>query len=231
VKFNVYFSDGISRRLVVFARAPRRGEVKTRLAEAVPDAAEFYAAMLRDVLRLAEICAAQCNARASVFYTPHDAFDDREDSMRHFWQGEKQPQGEGDLGARMLRCLNEVSSTHIVLIGSDSPDLPPEYLNRAFEKLCDHDLVFGPARDGGFYLIGASRKVPDEIFQNVAWSSPQTLEQVLNNVQKLQLRAAQLLPWDDVDTPRDLRQLNTRLQNDPQRAPHCARWMRENLGL
>lgn len=233
MKFDVCFKNDVFRHLAVFARAPRPGLVKTRLAPLLKNrCAAFYAAMLRDVLQNAEIAAQNSGAQMSVFYMPDEAFDAGGYSLNHFWNGAKYPQSAGDIGVRMLHCfhaLQKQSSTHIVLIGSDSPDLPPEYLIQAFKLLEKNDLVFGPAQDGGFYLLGASRTLPDEIFQDVRWSCSQTLEQVLQNAQLLKWSVSLLPQWHDVDTPDDLHGLSTRLKSHPQNALHSARWLRENF--
>jgi hypothetical protein len=103
-------------------------------------------------------------------------------------------------------------------------------------KIVERQLVLGPAHDGGFYLIGVSGPVPDALFDDVAWSTPHTLKNIIANADQLQLYhfTHRSLEWDDVDTPHDLQRLIQRLRGDlrhaPTHAPKTAHWLRsENL--
>lgn len=179
-----------------------------------------------------------------VAFTPDDAFEPGPDSLSPFWSGARMAQCPGDIGTRMLDCIarlqqgnddaqgndDEQGGAQVVLIGSDAPDLPVSYISRAFEELERgevgftfgsektrmRDLVFGPALDGGFYLIGAVKPVPREIFQDVEWSSPQTLEQVKANARRLNLRLAMLPQHGDLDTLADLHRFIQKRQCDGQ---------------
>ena len=93
-----------------------------------------------------------------------------------------------------------------MLIGSDSPSLPPPYISNAFEALSDVDIVLGPSVDGGYYLVGMNRDVT-EIFTGIDWSMPQVLRQTLDIMHRQNIRYHLLPPWYDVDTLDDLQML------------------------
>ena len=210
--------------ILVFARAPEPGKVKTRLAAHIgPEAAaRFYAAMLKDTLVVAQNAAGNCEAEVVVCYTPDDAFAPGEHSLAHFWHGAKLPQMGADLGEKMRLAIGNrlvQGVERVLIIGSDMPDLEANVLQRAFEKLTNHDLVFGPAQDGGFYLIGARSFLPDDIFEGVLWSHDSTLQRVLDNAQKLNLTVAFLPQGADVDEWSDVQKLAS-VEKLQQKAPH-----------
>ncbi len=197
----------MSKGLIIFAREPLPGRVKTRLARAVGDhvAAALYSAMLADVLGQA---AATPDIRPLLFWdyngTGIPAGPDVP-PMESFGQ-------EGaTLGHRMANAFDHAfgSGCRICcIIGSDSPDLPPEYIRQAFELL-EHDAcdtVFGPAEDGGYYLLGLRRTWP-ELFDGIAWGTPQVLAASLERAHGLGLRTSLLPPWYDIDTQTDLARL------------------------
>lgn len=214
--------------LAIFARAPIPGAVKTRLAAAIgaEAAALLYAAMLQDCLTLAQHIVPE---NVVVCFSPSDAFaTDDEYSLAGFWSGARLPQCSGDLGDRLSNCfgqLQQSGAAKIVVLGSDAPDLPPEYLSRALALLDAHDLVLGPAHDGGFYLLGA-RSLPQGLFENVPWSSESTLAAVLENAARSEAGVALLEPWRDVDEIEDLRALGERLISGRSTAPQTARVLR-----
>ncbi len=213
--------------LAIFARAPEVGKVKTRLAKTLGDeaAVELYGAMLGDVLTGAQNVASQMNnTQVVVFYTPEDAFARAENSLRLFWNGANFPQSDGDLGEKLFGCFDQLRKSgarKIVVIGSDAPDLPMRFLVQAFAELESHDLIFGPAQDGGFYLMGASCEVPHQMFNGVHWSNLRTLNDVLKNVKSASVK---ILPmWRDVDDEDDFRALRERLKTGASAAPQTYR--------
>ena len=228
-------NGGFAQNVVaVFARAPRVGEVKTRLAKSVGEAyaRDIYAAMLREVFASAQRVASQiADGEVVVFYTPqnafsHDAFARDENSLSGLWNGARYPQSDGDLGMRLHDCfeyLRANGAQNIVAIGSDAPDLPLDYLVQAFDELSRRDWVFGPTGDGGFYLMGASCALTLEVFCDVRWSSENTLQDVLSNADNLSLSRSSLRLWHDVDTIDDLHALHRRLQIGKGVAPHTHR--------
>jgi rSAM/selenodomain-associated transferase 1 len=195
------------RLVVVFARAPRPGTVKTRLAADVGEAEA-----LRIYRELAErTCAAVATLPAVarvVAVTPDDGCDETRRWLGDGWPCV--PQGDGDLGARMGRQLARAVASgarKVVIVGTDCPELDAATMERAFDALDGAEVVFGPALDGGYYLVGvrgeAAGDDPARLFDAVPWSSERTLAANLACVAGLGLRAALLAPLRDVDTAAD----------------------------
>jgi rSAM/selenodomain-associated transferase 1 len=184
-------------RVVVFARAPVLGQVKSRLAAEIGAAAalDFYRAILT---RLVERLSGAKNWRTVVAVTPDEA---AADPFFKDLQLETAPQGGGDLGHRMARFLELASpDAPVVIVGSDVPDLHPEHVCSALEALKTHELVLGPCPDGGYWLIGANRPPGRDLFRNVRWSSPHARADTLANAQA----PVALLDWlEDVDEAAD----------------------------
>lgn len=162
--------------LVVFAKAPVVGQVKTRLAAAVgaEAALQFYQDTLQAVTaRLRD---------AALWHIEIAVTPDGTASDDLLWPRgiPRRPQGDGDIGARMARVLLGARLDRpIVIVGSDIPALQPRHVERACHELRRHDLVFGPARDGGFWLLGARRPLPPGLFHGVRWSTEYALVDVL----------------------------------------------------
>jgi uncharacterized protein len=167
-------------RVLIFAKAPIHGSVKTRLAAAIgPDAAlAFYRRTLwQTVARLA----ANADWQLSLAVTP-DATTGRDDLWPE--RVERCPQGDGDLGDRMGRFLATATAARpVIIVGSDIPALEPEHVARAIAALASASLVFGPAADGGYWLIGANRPPPAGLFANVRWSTEHALADTLDGAQ------------------------------------------------
>lgn len=185
--------------LCVFARRPEKGRVKTRLAAEAGEAAALEA--YRECLRATSALCAQAAPRGGarglfVFGTPDGC---AVDMAAYFprWAA-FMDQGDGDLGERMLRAFRRVAPA--VLIGTDSPDLPLAHVEQAFRDLETHDVVLGPAEDGGYVLIGM-REAREALFRGVPWSSPDTLKATLDRAKGL--KVSLLPPWYDVDTRAD----------------------------
>lgn len=195
-------------QLGLFAKWPHAGLVKTRLATALgtTSATRIADAFLRDALiRFRGIA-----ERQVIVFAPDEDRELFRDLAGGTWDLE--PQGPGDLGERLqrffTRCFTRVGDSAIAL-GTDSPTLPVEFVNRAFDLLPSHDVVLGPATDGGYYLVGLSRPRP-EIFEGIAWSSADVLGQTIDRLGDARLA---LLPvWYDVDTPEDWQMLRGHLR-------------------
>jgi rSAM/selenodomain-associated transferase 2/rSAM/selenodomain-associated transferase 1 len=193
------------RRLVLFARYPEAGRVKTRLIPALgaEGAAALHRRMVLRTLRMAESAARQASAELEI------RFDGGGDGAMKHWLGDGwlcRHQGEGDLGQRMALALDDSfreHSTATVIVGSDCPSLTPEILLAAFEALQSNSVVFGPATDGGYYLVGLTHPVP-ELFQNVAWGTEAVLGQSLDILERNGEKPALLQPLDDLDRPEDV---------------------------
>ncbi len=130
-------------------------------------------------------------------------------------------QPSGNLGQKLAAWFEFgcAADERVVVIGSDSPTLPLEFVERAFDELESADCVIGPALDGGYYLLGLRRTVP-ELFEGIEWSSSRVLEQTLDAARKQNLRVVQLPPWNDVDEYADLMVLRDQLRQ----LPHDAAW-------
>jgi rSAM/selenodomain-associated transferase 1 len=188
-----------ARRLVIMAKRPAMGRVKRRLAREVGRTAaiRFYRSSLsHTILRLAAdprwltVIALDCLADGARLLSRTRAA-----SMR---------QGEGDLGARMQRLFSRIPPGPVVVIGSDIPSIRPAHIARAFRLLGEADAVFGPAEDGGYWLVGLKR-TPRVLapFANVRWSGPHTLADTRANLKGKRVALAARL--SDVDRAEDLR--------------------------
>ena len=169
----------IRRHLVLFARAPQLGSGKQRLARDIGAVAalRFERLMLARLLRR---LGRDRRWRLRLAVTP-----DRAQYRKRLWPSHVliTGQGGGDLGRRMYRAIAACPPGPAVLIGTDIPALAPDHIAEAFRMLGRHDVVFGPAADGGFWLVGARRspRLPP-LFGKVRWSSPYALEDTLANL-------------------------------------------------
>jgi hypothetical protein len=194
----------MSRVLGLFAKRPVAGQVKTRLAAAAsPEwAARVAAAFLHDTVRRL----ARVPARRVLAFAPADAGPDFAALV-----GDRfalVPQGAGDLGRRMAAFVAAQladGAGAVVLVGADSPTLPPAFVEQAFDELERADVVLGPATDGGYYLLGCRRLPP--VFDGLAWGSNRVLADTVARLAGPGWRLALLPPWYDVDTPDDWQML------------------------
>ncbi|MBW4518550.1 MAG: TIGR04283 family arsenosugar biosynthesis glycosyltransferase [Scytolyngbya sp. HA4215-MV1] len=192
-------------RLIIFARYPEPGQAKTRLIPALgaEGAAVLYRQMAEHLLVQVQTLQFAYPACVEVRFAGGNR-----DLMQR-WLGKDlmyTVQGEGDLGDRMARSFQSAFHSgvhHAVTIGTDCPGLNAESMAQAFRALDQHDLVLGPAIDGGYYLIGLRRFIP-ELFQGIAWSTAAVLQQTVAIAQSLNLSIAYLPPLSDVDRPEDL---------------------------
>lgn len=180
----------------VFARVPRLGAVKRRLARDIGARAalRFHRATMLALLR--ELLADQ-RFRTVLAITPDRA------RFRLPVRVDRASQGGGDLGARMHRAMARVPRGRVVIIGSDIPDARASDVRAAFRALGHADAVFGPAEDGGYWLIGVSPRRPAHPFAAVRWSTPHALADTLRNFRGQ--RVAFLHTLRDVDSAADLR--------------------------
>ena len=192
-------------QLAVFVRFPQPGQAKTRLIPALgPEgAAELQHKMTLHTLRSARDLRRLRRTEVTVRYSGGD-----EQAMRSLYGADLglAPQGEGDLGQRLRRITDEAfanGTDALVIIGSDCPELTPAIMQEAFDALRRHDVVLGPASDGGYYLIGLRRPAP-ELFDGIAWGTNAVLTQTLQAASRLGLSTATLGVLNDVDLPADL---------------------------
>ncbi len=220
--------------LVVMARAPIPGRVKTRLQhDLTPEqCAALSLAFLKDAVSL---------AAGLRFYTPFLAYTpgNKRKLFREITPEGMQiiPQISGGLGERMHQLIVTLETegySPVVLIGTDIPTLQPDTLLLAARELKNADLCFGPSRDGGYYLVGMNR--PDgRIFRNIEWSAPGVLAGTMRNAKAAGLSVALLEEYSDIDTFDDLKKLTAsigRTYQPPGKVPpHTAGWLRQNRNI
>lgn len=195
----------MSETLIIFSRYPQPGKTKTRLIPALGagGAAKLQQQMTEHTLNTAKQLLAIRNLRVEVHFTGGSQ------AQMAQWLGrdlEYVAQAAGDLGYRMRSAFErafELGQRKVVIIGIDCPDLDRQILNSAFDALSDRDLILGSAEDGGYYLIGLSKLVP-QLFENIAWGSDRVLKDTTAIAQDLQLNLNYLTTLADVDRPEDL---------------------------
>ena len=185
---------------------PRPGAVKTRLIPALGEsrACELHRALVGHTLGEVERFASQrdVTVEARIANAP-------DETAARAWLGNGpmiRDQGDGDLGARMARAVATAfaeKTEAVVVIGGDCPDLTAAHLEHAFAALQRSDAVIGPAEDGGYYLIGMRRSLP-ELFQSIHWGTSEVLAQTRTVARALRLNVEYLAALGDVDVPADL---------------------------
>jgi hypothetical protein len=191
--------------LIIFTRYPEPGKTKTRLIPVL--GAEGAATLQRKMTEgtLAEAKKLQASYPLSV----EVHFAGGNEQLMQDWLGSSiiyRQQSEGDIGCRMASAFQasfEAGINATVIIGTDCPDLNAQLMAQAFQALHQHDLVLGPAQDGGYYLIGLRRLIP-ELFTGIRWSTAEVLQQTHTIAQKLELAVGFLPLLSDVDRPEDL---------------------------
>ena len=187
----------MNRHLVVFAKAPRMGRVKTRLAKDIGTVAAwgFFRHALAGLLRRLSddsrwntvIAVAPDTAVGSPVWPAHI---------------DQAPQGQGDLGDRMQRTFDLMPHGPVIIVGADIPGIEPKHIADAFDALGSHDAVFGQADDGGYWLVRLKRSPKvRKIFKNVRWSGPHALSDTMANLKGA--KVALLEPLIDVDDGAD----------------------------
>ena len=210
--------------VVVFAKAPVSGRVKTRLCPplSAEGAAELQLACLQDLwLRLGRLR----EVERCLCYDPPDALD-----LFFSWLDGVTvhlPQAGGSLGERLtagFAALFRAGYRAVVAVGADSPDLPLTHVTRALNHLLGgaQDVVIGPAEDGGYVLIGLDRPQPD-LFRNIPWSTDRVADDTRERCRQAGLRLFELPPWYDLDRPSDLHRLRATVACRPDEFPHLSR--------
>jgi len=202
-------------RLLIFAKFPEKGMVKTRLGRVAGEdtAVGLYRCFVRDAIALSQ----KAGYAPSIFFHPPEA---REAMIE--WLGREliYERQEGDsLGERMYAAFRRVfqDCRRAVLIGTDTPDLPPALVEEAFRSLKTRDAVIGPACDGGYYLIGLSSDslLPD-LFHGLPWGSAFVFELTRRIFEEHGLTFGLLPRWRDIDEYDDLEALFERWKDLPQ---------------
>lgn len=191
--------------LIIFTRYPERGKTKTRLIPLLgaEGAARFQRQMTQQTLAQVK----ELKAFRPLSVEVHFAGGNQQ--LMQDWLGSDiiyRQQSEGDLGRRMALAFKDSFSagmTSVVIIGTDCPDLKAQLMVKAFHALEQNDLVLGPALDGGYYLIGQRRLIP-ELFTGISWSTAEVLVQTISIAERLDLAIAFLPLLNDIDRPEDL---------------------------
>ena len=191
--------------LIIFTRYPEPGKSKTRLIPALGSdgAADLHRRMVEYTLYRTKKLRTSSNVSLEIRFEGCN-----EDWIKN-WLGPDLrccPQGDGDIGRRMGRAFAEAFQTgmeRVIIVGTDIPGFTEDLARRALALLRDFDVVFGPARDGGYYLVGLRRPI-HQLFEAIPWGTDQVLQHTLHIAGKLQLRASLLDLLEDVDRPEDL---------------------------
>ena len=191
-------------QLLVFARVPALGRVKTRLAAGVGEPVAL--AIYHELLAITRTAIVEARVPATVWLADTVGQHPTDEEMQHWPNIAARCQPAGDLGTRMTAAFAAAFAAgagRVAIIGTDCPGLRAAHLTQAFALLEAHDVVLGPATDGGYYLLGLGQPQP-ELFQNKAWSTDSVMADTLADAHRLGLRVALLPELRDVDTAADL---------------------------
>ncbi len=214
-----------NRTLVIMAKAPKPGRVKTRLTESLPSSAviALYRCLLEDTLALAK---SLTRVEVAVMCPEPD-----QDELSHLVGNTVQvvaQKGEG-LAAGLtsvFRHFTAAGHQHVIAFNSDSPHLAPSILENAFEILVTHDVVVGPTHDGGYYLVGA-KAAHASLFEADGMGTGSALDRLLTRTRALELATGFTEPFYDIDIANDLILLARELRLAPAKAPRTAGWCGE----
>jgi len=220
-------SSGSDRVLVIMAKAPRPGAVKTRLVPSLSPAAvtAFYCCLLEDTLALARSLKLT-DVEVAIMCPASDV-----NELAQLAGNEASivaQNGEG-LAAGLTSVFAHFAEDHqrrVIAFNSDSPHLPRSVLEDAFETLAAEDVVVGPTHDGGYYLVGAKASHPT-LFAGDGMGTSSALERLLSRARALELSVGFADPFYDIDVTDDLTRLAAELRLAPARAPRTAAWLRE----
>jgi uncharacterized protein len=240
-------SSGSDRVLVIMAKAPRRGAVKTRLASSLSPAAviAFYRCLLDDTLELAwslkvsgvdvaimcpetdvnELAQLVGNDASVVAQKGEGLAAALTSVFAHFAPDDQSEDYRSEDHQRKDR-QRDAHRRRVIAFNADSPHLPRSVLEAAFETLAAHDVVVGPTHDGGYYLVGAKASHPT-LFANDGMGTNNALERLLSHARALELSVGLAEPFYDIDVADDLTRLAAELRLAPARAPRTAQWLKE----
>jgi|SRR6516162_627084 len=214
-----------NRTLVIMAKAPKAGRVKTRLSQSLPSLAvtALYRCLLGDTVELAKSLR---SVKVAVM-CPQSDRGELADLLGNTVPIVAQ-NGEG-LAAGLTSVFGQFTAAgrqHVIAFNSDSPHLAPSVLERAFEILATHDVVVGPTHDGGYYLVGAKAAYPS-LFEGDGMGTGNALDRLLTRLKVLELTIGCTEPFYDIDVADDLILLARELQLAPGKAPRTATWFHE----
>ncbi len=189
----------MSSALIIFIKNPKLGNVKTRLASTVGKSNALH--IYKQLLKYTHAMSLVVNAERFLFYDDIIAQGDE-------WENKfftKQIQLGNDLGEKMNNAFYQtlLKFKKAVIIGSDCFDLSASVINEAFQLLENNDVVIGPAKDGGYYLLGM-KELHQTLFKNISWSTPEVLEQTITICKKQELSYCLLPTLSDIDVEDDL---------------------------
>ena len=218
-------SSRSDRVLVIMAKAPRPGRVKTRLGPSLSPAAvtAFYCCLLDDTLALAR---SLDDVEVAIMCPSSDV---NELAQLAGGQASVVPQkGEGLAAglASVFAHFTQARPRRTIAFNSDSPHLPRSVLEDAFETLAAHDVVVGPTHDGGYYLVGAKTSHPS-LFAHDGMGTSSALERLISQARALELSVGFADAFYDIDVADDLARLAAELRLEPHRAPRTAGWLKE----
>lgn len=183
--------------VIVFVKNIKLGKVKTRLAKTIGNQGAFE--VYSELVQVTENATKELKVDKRIYFS--DAVVDTK------WKNDFKTTQKGvDLGERMKNAFKkgfEDGYERIVLIGSDLPDITANHINKGLDALKQNEIVFGPAEDGGYYLIGLS-KMHNFVFDNKPWSKTNLLSETLNELEEKQVTFTTLEPLNDIDTYEDL---------------------------
>jgi len=197
----------IKSALIVFAREPKDGKVKTRLAKDLPvsTVTRLYKAFVKDVLSIA--LKAKCDQRFIYYVGNGSSIPFLRQFENHF---HLRRQTGNDLGERMYRAFcycKKKKFNRIVIVGTDCLTLTEKDINKAFQKLENHDCVLGSSKDGGYYLI-ALKSPHWKLFEGIDWSTKSVLKQTLRGARQLRKKTFLLKSREDIDNTIHLRRFS-----------------------
>jgi len=218
-------SSGRDRVLVIMAKAPRPGAVKTRLASSLsPEAVtDFYCCLLEDTLALARSLS---DVEVAIMCPESDVNELAQLAGNNTTVVAQK--GEGLVAGLTSVFAHFAGGDHqrTIAFNSDSPHLPRSVLEDAFETLAAHDVVVGPTHDGGYYLVGAKASHPT-LFAGDGMGTSGALERLLSRARALELSVGFAPSFYDIDVADDLTRLLEELRLDPARAPRTAEWLKK----
>ncbi len=211
--------------IVIFAKAPIPGQVKTRLCPPLTgdEAATLHGSFVLDTLERTKAAVSKLKLSFDRYLACAPSTKLVFFKIMEERQGVKLIDQEGDdLGSRMHQAFEVIFARgyqHVLIVGTDVPSLPLDYYKQALALLDKHDVVLGPALDGGYYLIGLNKPAP-ALFENIPWSTGQVLARTREKAAPLGLSIGLLPEWRDVDTIEDLRALIEASALDAKHAKH-----------
>ncbi len=196
-------------QLTIFTRYPESGHTKTRLISALggEGAAALQKKLTEEIIQKIEQLVKSSTIEPVIYFEGGDL-----ESMQN-WLGQDlryKPQSPGNLGEKLKKAFGDAFSAgaqRVVTIGCDCPGLSKEHIGKAFDALYLHDLVLGPATDGGYYLIGIKYSI-DALFENIPWGTDKVFEKTVSLAQQLGLSVKFLEELNDVDRPEDLKHID-----------------------